>query len=180
MRFQNLQRLLKQESGVQLANTMVEEAHSYGLRTFHFKPAEERVPLLKRCTCGQAMKLILRTVIHARKVSITNVPVYTCEQCFRNEVFPGVKEDLGRLIGELGAKPLPRSIPFDEIHEWAGVLKEALDQTQPLQLWTIARKTEERMNDLLDLMLVAASVGDETWKKELKSRLSQLSAQYIT
>jgi len=135
--------------------------------------------LLKRCACGQAMKLILRTVIHARKVSIMNVPVYSCESCSRNEVFPGVKEDLGKLVGELGAKPLPHSVAFDELHEWAGVLKKAQEQSEPLESAAVARKAEERMNELLDLMLLADSVGDSAWKRELKSRLSQLTAQYI-
>ncbi len=136
--------------------------------------------MLKRCTCGHAMKLILRTVIHARKVSITNVPVYSCEQCPRNEVFPGVKEDLGRLVGRLGADPKPQHIPFDEVHEWAGVLREALARKKPLQAVTVAPIAEERTNELLDLMLIASSVGDEAWMAELKSRLSQLSAQYIS
>lgn len=136
--------------------------------------------MLKSCACGHSMKLILRTVIHAHKVSISNVPVYSCENCSRNEVFPGVKEDLGRLVGRLGAKPEQERIHFDEFHELAGVLRNVLEQKVPLQAQAVARRTEERTNELLDLLLIADSLGDENWKIELKARLAQLSAQYIS
>jgi hypothetical protein len=126
------------------------------------------------------MHLMLRTVIFAKKVNINNVPVYHCDLCGRNDVFPGVKEDVGRLVGQLGARPSPRSIPFDQVHEWAGVLSHAMNMTDNLQASVIARAAEERVNQLLDLWLVASSIGDETWKAELQSRLSQLSAQYIS
>lgn len=136
--------------------------------------------MLKSCSCGHTMKLILRTVIHARKVSITNVPVYSCDNCSRNEVFPGVKEDLGRLVGRLGAKPDTKLIRFDEVHELAAVLRNMIERKVPLQAASVARLTEERTNELLDLLLIADSVRDEMWKAELKGRLAQLSAQYIS
>ncbi|MBB6636420.1 hypothetical protein H7B67_20050 [Cohnella thailandensis] len=134
----------------------------------------------KRCSCGHSMKLILRTVIYVHKVSIANVPVYSCDRCSRNEVFPGVKQDLGELVGRMGAKPEPQTIAFEEKHEWAGVLKDMIAREQPLQAESVARRLEERTNELLDLLLVADSLKDETWKTELRSRLSQLSAQYIS
>jgi hypothetical protein len=126
------------------------------------------------------MNLMLRTVIFAKKVNINNVPVYNCSLCGRNDVFPGVKEDVGRLVGQLGSKPTPRSIPFDQVHEWAGVLSHAMNQSETLQATVIARAAEERVNQLLDLWLIASSLEDETWKLELTNRLSQLSGQYIS
>jgi hypothetical protein len=126
------------------------------------------------------MHLILRTVIFARKVNINNVPVYNCSLCGRNDVFPGVKEDVGRLVGQLGSRPTPRTIPFDQVHEWAGVLSHAMNLADSLLASTIARAKEERINQLLDLWLVASSLGDEAWKAELQRRLSQLSVQYIS
>lgn len=126
------------------------------------------------------MNLKLRTVIFAKKVNINNVPVYNCSMCGRNDVFPGVKEDVGRLVGQLGSKPTPRSIPFDQVHEWAGVLSHAMNHAESLQASVIARAAEERVNQLLDLLLIASSLGDEMWKSELHNRLSQLSAQYIS
>ncbi len=126
------------------------------------------------------MNLMLRTVIFAKKVNINNVPVYNCSLCGRNDVFPGVKEDVGKLVGQLGSKPAPRSIPFDQVHEWAGVLSHALHLSDSLQAAVIARAAEERINQLLDLWLIASSLDDEAWKMEIQNRLSQLSAQYIS
>ncbi|MBB6671119.1 hypothetical protein [Cohnella nanjingensis] len=126
------------------------------------------------------MSLTLRSVLYAKRVNISNVPVYTCERCSRNEVFPGVKSDLGVLVGRLGSQPHAQTIPFDEIHEWAGVLSHAQSHSKPLRPAMVARVTEERTNELLDLWLVASSVGDEAWMAELRERLSQLSAQYIS
>ncbi|TFE31802.1 hypothetical protein [Cohnella luojiensis] len=135
--------------------------------------------MLKSCSCGGEMNLMLRTVIFAKKVNISNVPVFNCSQCGRNDVFPGVKEDVGRLVGELGTRPVPHNIPFDQVHEWAGVLSQALHVSDSLQATVIAKAAEDRINQLLDLWLIASSLDDEGWKAELQSRLSQLSAQYI-
>jgi hypothetical protein len=126
------------------------------------------------------MALALRTVIFAQKVNITNVPVYSCSLCGRNDVFHGVKEDVGRLIGQLGAKPNASSIPFNQVHELADVLSDLLRRMDTLQPEAIAKATEERTNRLLDLYLLASSLQDEEWKKELQCRLAQLSAQYIS
>jgi len=136
--------------------------------------------LLKHCLCGEEMSLGLRTVIFARKVNINNVPVYNCPGCGRNDVFPGIKEDVGKLVGQLGAKPTPGSIPFDQVHEWAGVLSQALNDSDSLQATAIAKATEERIDRLLDLLLIASSLEDEAWKSEIHMRLSQLSAQYVS
>jgi hypothetical protein len=127
------------------------------------------------------MNLHLRTVIYARRVVIAKVPVYECGGCGSSEVFSGVKQDIGRLIKELGADPAPRTIQFDQMNEWAGVLTAALSGGRDmLQASDVARAAEERTNELLDLWLIASSLGDEAWKAELRERLSQLSAQYIT
>ncbi|MBN2983448.1 MULTISPECIES: hypothetical protein [Cohnella] len=135
--------------------------------------------LHKRCPCGHGQQLTLRTVLHARKASIANVPVYSCDECGRNEVFPGVKAELGRLIGELGPAPRPQTVLFDERHEWVGVLAALHKRERRITATAVARRTEERMDELLDLLLVASNVGDEQWKTELNGRLSQLSSQYI-
>jgi hypothetical protein len=126
------------------------------------------------------MRLELRTVVYARTVRISNVPVYECGRCRRSEVFPGVKRDVGRLVARLGARPHPQSIGFDRIHEWAGVLSRTLDKSAPLKPDTVAKAAEERIDELLDLLLVASSVGDERWKTEIRGRLSQLNARYIS
>jgi len=135
--------------------------------------------LLKSCSCGENMKLGLRTVVFAKKVNIMNVPVYNCSICGRNDVFHAVKDDVGRLIGRLGSRPAPVDIPFDQINELAGVLSRAYTDSKSLQASDIAKAAEERTNQLLDMWLLAASVGDDSWQKELENRLAQLNAQYI-
>jgi len=135
--------------------------------------------LLKRCYCGGEMNLRLRTVIFAKKVNINNVPVFNCADCGRNDLFPGVKDDVGKLVGRLGARPNAGEIPFDQVHEWAGVLSQASAQGDSLQSKEIAKATEERIDQLLDLWLFASSLKDDVWKAELHNRLSQLSAPYI-
>lgn len=127
------------------------------------------------------MNLYLRTVVYARKVTITKVPVYECKSCGNSELFAGVRPDVGRLLSQLGANPAPRVISFDQINEWAKVLTIALSAgKEMLQAAEVARVAEERTNELLDLWLIANSLGDEAWKAELRERLSQLSALYIT
>lgn len=134
----------------------------------------------KRCGCGNIMMLGLKTVVFARKVRIRNVPVHHCAGCGRNEVFAGVKREIGRLIGELGARPESGEIAFDRMNEWAELLCAALRPGRPADAAEIAGAVEERINRLLDLWLVASSLGDESWKSELQTRLSRLRMSYIT
>jgi hypothetical protein len=131
------------------------------------------------CSCGEQMLLSLRTVVFARKVNITNVPVLSCDLCGRNDVHHRVKDDVGQLIKQIDAHNESRSIPFDQMHEWVRVLSELHTRMMELQPAIIERAMEERTNQLLDLLIMASSLGDETWKQELKTRLVQLSRQYI-
>ncbi|TVY00654.1 hypothetical protein [Cohnella terricola] len=135
--------------------------------------------MLKRCYCGGEMNLKLRTVIFAKKVNINNVPVYNCSDCGRNDLFPSVKDDVGKLVGQLGARPDVGEIPFEQVHEWACVLSQAFLQGDSLQAKEIAKATEERIDQLLDLWLIASSLKDEVWMTEIHNRLSQLSAPYL-
>jgi len=137
--------------------------------------------LNKRCLCGAALKLRMRTVVYSRKVKITRVPVYCCNGCGKHEVYAGVKADIGRLIGKLGSRPEAQTISFDEINECAGVLSQALDRgNRAVQPAAVVRVAQERTNELLDLWLIASSLGDEQWKSELSDRLSQLRHAYIS
>lgn len=135
----------------------------------------------KRCPCGDLQQLRLRTVVYARKVSITKVPVFSCSRCGSSEVHAGVKSEIGRLIGRLGSRPVSRIIPFDQINELAGVLASALENgSDRLLAADIARAAEERTNELLDLWLIASSLKDEAWKAEIRERLAQLSSTCLT
>lgn len=135
----------------------------------------------RRCECGETKTLHLRTLIYARKVHIARVPIFGCSRCGSCEIHPGVKSEIGRLIRQFGPEPAPRTILFDRINELAGVLSSAIgERAEDLQASDIARATEERTNELLDLWLIASSLKDEAWKAELQERLSQLSAPYIS
>jgi len=137
--------------------------------------------LNKHCRCGAAFKLRMRTVVYARKVKITRVPVYCCSGCGSHEVYAGVKSDIGKLIGRLGARPRKQTISFDELNECAGVLSQVLDLgNRTVQPDAAQRAAQERTNELLDLWLIASSLGDEHWKSELSERLAQLRHAYIS
>lgn len=135
----------------------------------------------KHCGCGAAYKLRMRTVVYARKVKIARVPVYCCSGCGRHEVYAGVKSDIGKLIGRLGARPEAQTISFDELNECAGVLSQALGGgNRTVRPDAAQRAAEERTNELLDLWLIASSLGDEHWKSELSERLAQIRHAYIS
>ena len=133
------------------------------------------------CLCGAAQKLRLRTVVYARKVKIIRVPVFCCTECGRHEVYAGVKADIARLIKRLGSRPEAQTILFDQMNECAGVLSQAVGPgDRVLQPQAVVQAARERTNELLDLWLIASSLGDEGWKAELLDRLSQLRHAYIS
>ncbi|CAH1207041.1 hypothetical protein PAECIP111893_02679 [Paenibacillus plantiphilus] len=129
----------------------------------------------KRCSCGDVMPIKLRTVIYSHKVEIDNVPIYSCSACNRSEVFPDVKPDLTGLIGKLGAKPVKQTYFFNEWNEWANLLVEAYRERNRCDPVVVRRLTEDRINMLLDLHIVAESLQDEEWIADIHKRLSQLS-----
>lgn len=129
--------------------------------------------LQRECRCGQSMSIGLRTVIYQSKVEIEHVPVFTCDSCSRSEVFPGVKPDLTRLIGELGGKPKKQRICFDEISELAHLMKVVTDKEY--QHEPVGAILEERINELLDMLLLARSLEDRSWMENIVERLSQIT-----
>lgn len=127
----------------------------------------------KHCTCSHTMEIRLRKVIFSDAVKIENVPVYTCEHCGRSEVFPAVKEDLKVLLRKLGSKPEKQQINFDEANELANLLNEAAKKERiHVPVETIVR---ERVNELLDMMLLAQSLEDAHWAEDIRQRLSQIT-----
>lgn len=125
----------------------------------------------KRCICGRNMEIKLHTIVHSNKVEIVNVPVYTCPACQRNELHEDIKSDLTRLISSLGFRPEKQLVHFDEVNEWARLFHEARDRSQmPLEVLV-----EERINQLLDLLLLSRSLKDSQWAQEIRGRLSQMA-----
>jgi len=129
--------------------------------------------LEKYCSCGQPMSIRLRTVIFSNKVTIENVPIFSCAACERSEVLQDVKEDLSALIRQLGRNPGKQQIRFDESNELAYLLHEA---TKRERVHTpVESIVKERVNELLDMLLLAQSLRDAAWAEEIRERLLQIS-----
>lgn len=131
----------------------------------------------KQCKCGRDMEIRLRTVIYQSKVEIENVPVFTCEFCNRSEVLPEVKQELTGLIAELGGKPEKQRLRFDESSELAHLMRVVTDKEHRHE--PVDKILEERINELLDMLLLARSLGDEPWMDDVRNRLSQISKHAI-
>ncbi|UUZ95876.1 hypothetical protein LJK87_16685 [Paenibacillus sp. P25] len=124
------------------------------------------------------MSIRLRTVIYQNKVEIENVPIFTCESCSRSEVFSEVKPELTGLIGKLGARPGKQMLQFEEVSEIAHLMVKATEKkwaSDPVE--TII---QERINELLDLLLLAQSLSDEPWQDDIRKRLSQIARHSST
>ncbi|MNI16085.1 hypothetical protein D3C73_694100 [compost metagenome] len=127
----------------------------------------------KECTCGREMNIRLRTVIYQNKVDIENVPIFSCEACGRSEVVSTVKPVLSSLISNLGRKPEKQLLYFHECSELSFLLVQATHKERmndPLD-----KIIEERINELLDVLLLAQSLGDLPWMDDIRKRLSQIS-----
>ncbi len=129
--------------------------------------------MFKTCTCGNEMDIRLRTVIYTNKVSIANVPVFCCENCTSSEVMPEIKSDLKQLIKRLGSRPDLQELDFGECNEFAYLLGMAT--RKELHLRAMDDLVQDRINQLLDLLILASSLDDPTWTKDIERRLLQIS-----
>ncbi|OUM94910.1 MAG: hypothetical protein BAA02_15035 [Paenibacillaceae bacterium ZCTH02-B3] len=127
----------------------------------------------KTCECGHPMEIRLRKVIYARAVEVDNVPVYMCPHCRRISILPEIKEDLARLIRDLGLEPERNAIDFADVSEWAYLIAQATDESRMHE--PIQQLIADRVDQLLDLMLLARSLEDVAWEAELRGRLSQIT-----
>lgn len=128
----------------------------------------------KKCShCGNDMKIVLRNVVYRKRVKILNVPVHVCldDCCAHSQVVDVVKDDLKALMEELGQEPQQQAIEFEEMSELSHLLvlisKEGDDSS-------VREALEQRVNELLDLFLLAQSLGDEKWMLELRQRLTKI------
>jgi hypothetical protein len=140
---------------------------------------EERIILQQiTCTCGDQMSLQLRTVIYSGTIEIVNVPIFTCQTCCRSIVYDAVKGDLTSLIEQIAKTDgTPVEIRFEERNELALLLKKASDKA--LLNESLRDIVEERINELLDIMLLAQSLKNDEWIEETRSRLRQITEHYM-
>jgi hypothetical protein len=128
----------------------------------------------KKCSrCGNDTQIVLRNVVYRNRVKILNVPVHVCtdDHCAHIQVVDMIKEDLKKLMEDLGQNPQRQAIEFEEVSELSNVLVLALHEGEDA---TVRQALEERVNELLDLFLLAQSLGDETWMRELRQRLTKI------
>ncbi|CAG7622460.1 hypothetical protein ACFQI7_04985 [Paenibacillus allorhizosphaerae] len=132
----------------------------------------------KQCKCGKAMIIRLRTVIYQNKVEIENVPIFSCDSCSRSEVFSEVKPDLTSLIGTLGSKPGKQLLQFQDVSEIAHLMVKVTEKKRAAD--PVEMIIDERINELLDLLLLAQSLQDEVWIADVRKRLSQIASRSLS
>lgn len=116
------------------------------------------------------MVLTIRNVVYQGSFEIENVPVLTCERCEQSEVVEAVKDDLKKLLHALARETTTRKVDFEKVSEWAHVLVQYVENARvPLR-----DVIGERIDDLLDLYLLAKSLNDEDWMREIQDRLKQV------
>ncbi|MVO99271.1 hypothetical protein EDM21_06970 [Paenibacillus sp. N10] len=132
----------------------------------------------KRCFCGQSVHLCLRTVVFQQKVEIENVPIYSCESCGKSGVYASVKPKVTELIGQLGPEPDKQIVRFEDVSEVACLIVRLAHSSE--DGYGLKQAFDERVNELLDLLLLAASLGDKQWGADLQHRLVQISEHMFT
>jgi hypothetical protein len=134
--------------------------------------------LLRVCPCGETMDIRLRTVIYSHAVEIRNVPVCSCDACHHAEVLSGAKPQLTALIRMLGKKPARQKLNFADASEWAYLITLAIDEE--LYHLPIQQLIGDRIDQLLDLLLLSRSLGDKAWEADLHGKLAQITNPVLT
>jgi hypothetical protein len=130
--------------------------------------------MLKKCSrCGKDTHMMLRNVVYRNRVKILNVPVHVCvdDHCAHSQVVEVIKDDLKKLMDELGQNPQPQAIEFEEVSELSNLLVLVVKEGEESAVQEVV---EEKVNELLDLFLLAQSLGDRQWMLELRQRLTKI------
>ncbi|QDX91131.1 hypothetical protein EEL32_18695 [Brevibacillus laterosporus] len=132
---------------------------------------------MKYCSqCGKEMDIALRSVIYRSRVKILNVPIHVCkdEECACTSVVDLVKDDLKQLMRNLGDQPEEQEVAFEAISEFANLLVIIAEQSEDEEL---KDKIDERVNELLDLYLLAKSLHAQQWISEIQRKLTQIKLE---
>ncbi|GAA4717211.1 hypothetical protein [Brevibacillus fulvus] len=130
----------------------------------------------KKCSrCGNEMSMMLRNVVYRNRVKIHNVPVHVCidEHCAHCQVVDFVKDDLKNLMNDLGQNPSRQTIDFEQVSELSNLLVMVANQEEDEET-SMREALQLRINELLDMFLLAQSLGDQNWMNELRQKLTQL------
>lgn len=132
----------------------------------------------KHCKCGSEMIVRFHTIIYQNTVEIENVPVVYCETCNHSEVLPEVKTDLVGLIDQLGNSTDKKLLHFNDISELTRLLIQIYSRQSMND--SAGSIIEERINELLDMLLLSQSLNDARWIDDIRNRLVQLTKYYIS
>ncbi|MFD2670239.1 hypothetical protein [Marinicrinis sediminis] len=128
----------------------------------------------KHChQCGEQMGIYLRTVVFSRQMEIENVPVYTCDECEVYQVLPSVKEHVKALLTQQEETASKHAVDLASENEIAQLLSMAADEQY--EHYELNEMVEERINQLLDMLIMAKALHNEEWVKDVEDRLSQLT-----
>jgi len=130
--------------------------------------------MLKKCSrCGRDMYIMLRNVVYRNRVKILNVPVHVCadDVCAHSQVVEVIKDDLKKLMEDLGQNPARQDIEFEEVSELSNLLVLVVREGEESAVQEVF---EEKVNELLDLFLLAQSLGDKQWMMEIRQRLNKI------
>lgn len=120
------------------------------------------------------MSIKLRNVVYRNRVKIHNVPVHVCddEHCSHSQVVEVIKEELKQVMKELGPAPVRQDIEFEQLSELSHLLLHDCEANEENAVKIVV---ENRINELLDMFLLAQSLGDERWMTEIRQRLVQIA-----
>ncbi|WCK55759.1 hypothetical protein PP175_07410 [Aneurinibacillus sp. Ricciae_BoGa-3] len=117
----------------------------------------------KRCMkCQALMELKLRRVVYMNHMEIDHVPIYSCSQCENNQLVEYVKEDLKKLLHEIG-----------QMHTFEGCISFACHSPFSDLLLRLSQQSYASIDDLLDLYLLALSLKDRMWVAEIERELAE-------
>lgn len=127
----------------------------------------------RTCGCGNEMELMLHTIIYSHRFEIENVPVWSCEQCEQSQLHDEIKEDLKEMIYRLSRHENSGKFRFDEYNELANYIH--MSSNPNVSNCSEEQYMERRVDELLDLLIIVNSLGDDEWMQDLHRRLTQLT-----
>ncbi|MFH5183001.1 hypothetical protein ACHHV8_10405 [Paenibacillus sp. TAB 01] len=89
-----------------------------------------------------------------------------------------VKPELTGIIGKLGHLPEKQQLAFNDISEIAHLMKRVTEKHYAAA--PVEKIVEDRINELLDLLLLAQSLQDEPWIADVRKRLEQVAKHSVS
>ena len=119
----------------------------------------------KQCNrCGHVMHLYLRKLVYMNHTQIEHVPMYWCCYCGHHELVEQIKEELKQCLQRLHTEKGTKAISFAEHSIFTRMM-----------LKTCAQKPCFTVDEWLDLYLLAKSLGDKQWLRQVLVSLREVA-----